>query len=100
MPDTENDLRRQVALFRYGVIAELLSLPAGSAERRAAMRAKAERAYVIPGSRRTRVACETMRDWIAHYDRGGFQALYPKTRSDHGRPRRINGTDLRILPLT
>ena len=52
MSDSENDPRRAVALFRYGVIAEALSLPAGSPERRAAMRAQAERAHAIPGSRR------------------------------------------------
>ena len=34
MPDTETDPRRESALFRYRVIAEALSLPAGSPERR------------------------------------------------------------------
>ncbi len=89
MPDIENDPRREVALFRYGVIAELLCLPAGSPERWAAMRAKAALAHAIPGSYRTRVAVETMRDWIAHYERGGFEALYPKLRADRGRTRQL-----------
>ena len=89
MPDTETDPRREIALFRYRVIAEALSLPAGSPERRAARRAQARLSHAIPGSRRTRVAVETMRDWITRYEQDGFEALYPKPRSDRGRSRRM-----------
>lgn len=89
MPDTPTDSRRDVALFRYGVIAELLSLPPGSPELKAALGAKVERRYTIPGSRRTRVARETIRDWLAAYRRDGFDGLMPKTRSDFGRARRL-----------
>ena len=97
MSDTDNDPRREVALFRYGVIAELLALPAGSPERRAALRAKAELTYAIPGSRRTRVAVETMRDWIAHYQQDGFDALYPKLRADRGRTRSLPAAVAELL---
>ena len=89
MSDTPTDLRRDVALFRYGVIAELLALPAGSPERRQAMRDKARLRWSIPGSRRTRVAVETMRDWLAAYERNGFDGLMPKPRGDLGRARRL-----------
>ena len=43
----------------------------------------------IPGTRRTRVAVETMRDWLSLYRTGDFEALYPKTRADRGQPRRL-----------
>lgn len=89
MSDTPTDLRRDVALFRYGVIADLLVLPRGSPERRQAMREKAGRRWIIPGSRRTRVAVETMRDWLAAYERNGFDGLVPKPRGDFGRARRL-----------
>ena len=89
MTDSPADRRRAVALFRYSVIAEALSLPPGSPERRQLLRAKAQRSYEIPGSRRTRVAFETLRDWLAHYERGGFDALYPKLRTDRGRARQL-----------
>ena len=36
-----------------------------------------------------RVAAETIRDWLALYRGGGFEALYPKARVDRGRPRRL-----------
>lgn len=79
----------KVALFRYGLIADLLHRPAGERGLYAALRAKAERTYEIPGSRRTRVAMETLRDWLAAYRRGGFDALRPRARNDNGQTRAI-----------
>ena len=86
-PDEE--LRKAVALFRYGLIADVLHLPLGSRDIRRTLNDKAQRTYTIPGTRRTRVALETMRDWLSLYRTGGFEALYPKTRADRGRPRRM-----------
>ena len=86
-PDEE--LRKAVALFRYGLIADVLALPPGSRDIRRALHQKAQRTYVIPGTRRSRVAVETMRDWLYLYRTGGFEALYPKTRADRGLPRRL-----------
>ena len=87
MPDKPTDLRREIALFRYSVIAEILCLPPGSAQRWALIRDKAGREHAIPGSRRTRVAITTIRDWLALYEDGGFDALHPKRRQDRGQPR-------------
>ena len=89
MKEPDDDLGQAIALFRYGVIADLVHLPVGTPGAGAMLRAKAERSYVIPGSNRTRVAAETMRHWIADYRRGGFEALYPKPRTDRGKPRRL-----------
>ena len=87
MPDEPTDLRREIALFRYSVIAEILCLPRGSAQRWALIRDKAGREHAIPGSRRRRVAITTIRDWLALYEDGGFDALHPKRRQDRGQPR-------------
>ncbi len=87
--DAEENLRREVALFRYGLIADLAHLAPGTPGIREQLRAKAEPQYTIPGTLRTRVAAETLRDWLQHYRRGGFDALYPKRRADLGRPRRL-----------
>ena len=35
------------------------------------------------------MAAETLRDWLRDYRAGGFDALYPKPRSDRGQPRRL-----------
>ena len=87
--DPDDDLRQQIALFRYTLIADLAHLPVGTPGTGATMRAKAEQTYTIPGTTRTRVAAETMRHWINDYRRGGFEALYPKPRTDRGKPRRL-----------
>ena len=86
---THDDSRRDIALFRYGLIADLLILPAGSREISAGIRDRAARDHAIPGSRRTRVAEQTMRDWMRLYRAGGFDALFPKRRRDGGKPRRL-----------
>ena len=85
----DDDTRQAVALFRYGVIADLVNLPPGTPGIGARLRAKAEKDYVIPGTVRTRVAAETMRHWLTLHRQGGFDALYPKHRGDRGRARRM-----------
>ena len=45
---------------------------------------------MIPGSSRTRVAAETLRDWLKRYRDGGFEALLPKPRADRGTPRALS----------
>ena len=80
---------RAVALFRYGLIAELVHLPANTPGLYARLQDKAQAAYSIPGSTRTRVAAETLRDWLKSYRRGGFDALLPKARTDRGHSRAL-----------
>ena len=78
-----------VALFRYGLIADLLHLPPGHRRLQAQLREKADREYDIPGSSRRRVAAETLRDWLYAYRRGGFDALKPRPRRDTGHTRAL-----------
>jgi putative transposase len=85
-----DDYRQQVALFRYGLIAELVNLSPGSPGLYQRLHEKAARAYTIPGSHRTRVAAETLRDWLKRYRQGGFEALLPKVRADRGQPRGLS----------
>jgi putative transposase len=78
-----------IALFRYGLIADLLQMPAGSRGLYERLRQKAAADYTIPGSGRTRVAAETLRHWLKAYRHGGFDALLPKGRADRGRSRAL-----------
>lgn len=78
-----------VALFRYGIIADFVNLPPGTKGLYAQIKKKAEQDYLIPGSRRTKVAEETIRSWLKKYRAGGFDALLPKERQDKGKARRI-----------
>ncbi len=89
LPGTALEVDEAVALFRYGLIADLLHLPPGHRTLHAQLRAKADRDYEIPGSRRRRVAAETIRDWLYAYRRGGFDALKPRPRRDTGHTRAL-----------
>lgn len=87
MNDPNTDHRHEVALFRYGLIADLVHLPPGAKGLYRRLEEKAAGHYVIPGSARTRVAAETLRGWLKLYRQGGFDALIPKPRADRGRAR-------------
>src|SRR5260370_41307640 len=86
-PGTALEGDEAVALFRYGLIADLLHLPPGHRTLHAQLRAKADRDYEIPGSTRRRVAAEPIRDWLYAYRRGGFDALKPRPPRDTGHTR-------------
>ena len=58
MNDSEDDRRHAIALFRYGVIAELVHWPKERKGLYARLAEKAAQDYTIPFSRRTRVAEE------------------------------------------
>lgn len=93
---TDTD-RQAVALFRYGVIADLVHLPLQHRGLYKLLHEKAEREYNIPGSLRRRVAAETIRGWLRAYRRGGFDALLPRQRADHGSTRSIPGKVVDLL---
>jgi len=88
-PDSPDGLRQKIAVFRYGVIADLVHLPAQHRGLYKLLRDKAEREYNIPGSLRRRVAAETIRGWLRAYRQGGFDALIPRPRADQGSTRSI-----------
>ncbi|MDI7268202.1 MAG: DDE-type integrase/transposase/recombinase [Myxococcota bacterium] len=79
-----------MALFRMGLMGDLIVPGMTDAERTSRIKEKADRVYRIPGTRRTRVAASTLRDWLRHYERGGFEALKPPYRCDMGKARSIS----------
>lgn len=87
--EPSHDERREVALFRYGIIADMVHLEVHHRGLYALLRDKAAREYTIPGSLRRRVASETIRGWLRAYRKGGFDALVPRVRADHGSTRSI-----------
>jgi transposase InsO family protein len=95
--ENEEDRRQRIALFRYGLIADLVDRELGQKGLYAKLREKAGRSYLIPYSRRTRVSEETLRDWLCAWRRGGFDALRPKVRGDVGRTRGIPGAVADLL---
>jgi transposase InsO family protein len=89
MKDPEKTQQEETALFRYGLIADLVRLAPGTRGLYEKLEKKADQDYRIPGTLRTRVAAETLRDWLKAYRKGGFDALLPKQRSDAGQSRSL-----------
>lgn len=79
--------RDEIALFRFGVIAEFFNREFCPGEKSALLREKVSQSYSIPHSTRTSIAPATLKDWMTCYRRGGFEALKPKQRSDQGQSR-------------
>ncbi len=95
--------KRSIALFRFGVIADLVSradLTWGERER--TIRELSGREWKIPGSERSRIARSTIHQWLKRYEGGGrkIESLFPQDRSDAGRPRSFDPeTELALVQL-
>lgn len=89
MKQPEPDLRQRVALFRFGLVSQVLPLTAQSLARRECLAMLTTQDHVIPGTHRLRVAPGTLREWVRLYQAGGFDALMPRARGDVGQSRRI-----------
>lgn len=95
--DTDLNPAEAVALFRYGLIADIVRLEPGTRGIYEKLRAKAEGRYEIPGSDRTRVSQETLRTWVKLYRRHGFEGLVPKRRADRGTSRHLSAEVVDVL---
>ena len=58
------DRNTEIALFRYGLIAQLVHTPPDSGQQESLLREIAARTYTIPGSSRTRVSLTTLRRYL------------------------------------
>jgi len=77
----------EIAVFRFGVIGEFVNgtdLDYGEKER--LLQQKCSRKWSIPHSGRTSLSRSTILGWIRQYN-GRIESLYPKDRSDQGKPR-------------
>jgi transposase InsO family protein len=99
----DEEQKKQVAIFRFGVISDFVS-PARLdwGERARLLKEKCARQWQIPFSTRTRLSAATIRSWIRAYERGGqrLEAIYPCSRSDRGTARALDPeTTLALIGL-
>jgi putative transposase len=88
----DKELRQQIALFRFGVIADLVSRKGMSrGEQEAHLRAITAQEWDIPGSTRSRITRSTVLRWLALYEQAGsrLESLEPQPRKDRGRSRAL-----------
>ncbi|MFB7305564.1 IS481 family transposase, partial [Heyndrickxia sporothermodurans] len=78
--------REQVALFRYGLIAPLFN---GQIDSNEYLKGLEGKIHSIPYYGERKIAVKTIKEWLLHYQRNGFEALKPKKRMDRGNSRRL-----------
>jgi len=95
--------KKNIALFRFGVISELIGRKdIRRGEREAVIRELTTREWEIPDSVRTRVSRSTIREWLRRYEASGrkIESLFPKDRSDSGQSRSMDSeTELALVEL-
>ena len=89
----DEEKKKQVAIFRFGVISDFVS-PARLdwGERARLLKEKCARQWQIPFSTRTCLSAPTIRSWIRAYEKGGqrLEAIYPHSRTDRGAGRALD----------
>jgi hypothetical protein len=69
-----DEQKKQVAIFRFGVISDFVSpTRLGWGERARLVRQKCDRQWQIPFSQRTHLSPATIRSWIRAYEKSGQQ---------------------------
>lgn len=99
----DEDQKREVATFRFGVIHDLVGgVVLGPGEKEGLIKEKCARKWSIPFSDKTRITRSTILRWVKLYqDSGGkIESLYPQGRSDIGQSRVLDEeTGLALLRL-
>jgi transposase InsO family protein len=93
----EKDIRERIALKRYQLISPVLAEPARAQNEY--FRKQAQREHDFPRYGLRKVSVSTMKSWLRKYRKKGFEALKPKSRSDSGRPKRLDQHSLKAIEI-
>jgi transposase InsO family protein len=93
----DKEIREKIALKRYQLISPVLAEPARAQNEY--FRKQAETEHELPHYGLRKITVSTMKAWLKKYRRGGFDALKPKTRSDGGRPKRLDEGLLKAIEI-
>lgn len=87
----KDEKRQKTALFRYGIIAPLIS---GTYDEHKSLQSffcdAAQRTYTDPYGEDVTVSPSSVERWYYKYKDGGFDALIPLRRKDTGKPRKLD----------
>lgn len=82
-------LKNDVALFRYGLIAPIVTNTYTENSKIEYFRKVASNSYIVNGKEHN-FAPETIKDWYNKYIKYGYDGLIPKTRSDCNSSRKLS----------
>jgi putative transposase len=96
----DEEKKKRIAEFRFGVIADLVGWRKLSwGERGRLLQEKASQHWEIPSSSRTTISKATILNWVRRYERSGrkLSSLYPRQRSDKGSFRSLDEETVQTL---
>jgi len=93
----EKEIREKIALKRYQIISPVLAEPARAQNEY--FRKQAEGEHDFPHYGRRKISVSTLKAWLRKYRQGGFDTLHPQSRSDGGRPRRLDEQTLKVIEV-
>ncbi len=85
----DDKAKRLVALWRLGVLGALVSARLEHGDRVKLFEEIAARVHQMPDGRAVELSPRTIESWYYAHKHGGFEALFPDTRSDCGQSRAI-----------
>lgn len=89
----EEESKKRMALFRYGVISEFINGKTFlRGEKEKLLTEKCSQKWNIPDSKRTRISKSVIKEWLKNYQDSGckLESLYPKDRNDIGKIRSVD----------
>lgn len=86
----DNDLKQKVALFRYSLIAPLLTNTFSQSTAKEYLQEVTAKTFDVPGGASKSFSPSTIKDWLRLYRKHGIDGLYPKSRSDKGSSRSLS----------
>jgi hypothetical protein len=86
-----DDTRQEIALFRYGLLAPLISGSHFSYPSKAAFfRDVASKTHINPRGMATTTSVTTLKRWYRKHQKEGFDGLLPQRRCDTGHSRKLD----------
>lgn len=86
---TNNELKNQIALFRFSVISPLVNNCNDSKSKMEFFRKASLKQYTLPNGKISTFSPLTIKTWYLNYLKGGFDSLVPKGRTDIGSSRAL-----------
>jgi transposase InsO family protein len=84
----DEETKKIIAVFRFGVIADLAGRKLSRGEKESILREKSSSQWDIPFSTRSHISRSTILSWLRIYEKERrLESLYPEERKDKGRSR-------------
>jgi len=87
--DSEKERSQKLALFRHGIISQILYEREESQNQY--FKKMAEKEHFIPGVGLKKFSVSTFKSWLSSYRESGYDGIKPRIRVDKGSSRKIDG---------